>query len=104
MPCHGCGRHEKLVDANVNAYFCQNCFTVNGNYLRYLRGLDMVRPLKDIHVKDIVLGVDGRQYKIVGREDVSGEDKYYYCQDLSKKKADPIVLGDFFFTEKLSGN
>ena len=100
MACTGCGRHAKLVDSGVTAYFCNNCFTCNGNYLRYLKGLDMIKPLENIHVKDIVIGVDGKQYKIVGREDVSGEDKYYYCQDLSNKKADPIVLGDFYFVGK----
>ena len=101
MPCTGCGRHAKLVDDKVTAWFCNNCFTVTGNYLRWRKGLEMVKPLEGIKVKDIVLGLDGREYKIVGRENVSGEDKFYYCRRVDEKKGDDLILGDFFFVEKL---
>lgn len=103
MPCTGCGRHAKLVDAGVTARFCTNCFTVNGNYLRYLKGQEMVKPMEGIRVKDILIGVDGKTYKVVGREDVSGEDKFYYCQCIDdKKNKEVIVLGDFFFVARAS--
>ncbi len=100
MACTGCGRHAKLVDAGVTAYFCNNCFTMNGNYLRYCRGMEMIKPLEGIRVKDILLGADGKKYKVVGREDVSGEDKFWYVVPEGSK--DPIVLGDFFFVEKVN--
>ena len=99
MPCTGCGRHAAPVDESVKARFCNNCFTVNGNYFRYKAGLEMVKPLKDIRVKDIVLGCDGEQYKIMGKAEVFKEDKYYPCKRLRDKKE--LVLGDFFFQEKL---
>lgn len=102
MSCTGCGRHAKLVDSGVVAYFCNHCFTINGNYLRYTKGQAMVKPLEGIRVKDILLGVDGKHYKVVGREDVSGEDKYFYCQLVGDKKKEVIILGDFFFVEKVS--
>ena len=100
MPCTGCGRHAKLVDDKVTAWFCNNCFTGNGNYLRYLKGQEMVKPLENIHVKDKVRGVDGKVYVITGRADTFQDDKYYYCKE-DGKKMDSIVLGDWFFAEKL---
>jgi len=99
MPCTGCGRHAKLVDDKVTAWFCNNCFTGNGNYLRYRKGQPMVKPLENIHIKDRVVGVNGKTYIITGREDVSKEDKYYFCKEEGSKEI--IVLGDWFFVEKV---
>ena len=98
MPCTGCGRHAVEVDENVKARFCNNCFTVNGNYFRYQVGLPMVKPLENIKVKDILRGCDNELYKVVGRGEVFKEDKYYPCIRLSDKKE--ITLGDFFFVSK----
>lgn len=100
MPCTGCGRHAKLVDDKVTAWFCNNCFTGNGNYLRYLKGQEMIKPVENIHVKDKVRGVDGKVYVITGRADTFRDDKYYYCKE-DGKKMDSIVLGDWFFVEKV---
>lgn len=98
MACTGCGRHARYVDSEVTARFCNNCFTRTGNYLRYEKGLELIKPLEGIRVKDIVLGADGKKYIITGREDVSGEDKYYYCKEVGTK--DTVVLGDYFFVRK----
>lgn len=97
MPCTGCGRHASFVDENVKARFCNNCFTVNGNYFRYKTGLPTIKPLTTIKVKDIVLGCDGEQYKILGKGELCNEDKYYPCKRLRDKKE--MILGDFFFVE-----
>ena len=61
--------------------------------------METIKPLANIHVKDKVIGVDGKTYIITGREDVSGEDKFYYVKEEGKKEI--IVLGDFFFVSKV---
>ena len=99
MFCAGCGRHPAEVDADVKVRFCNNCFTVNGNYFKYLAGLPMVKPLEDVHVKDVVQGCDGELYKVLGKGEMFKGDKYFPCKRLSDKKE--ITLGDFFFVKKV---
>ena len=98
MSCCGCGRHKKFVSPDVVAYFCNHCFTMNGNYTRYTRGLPVFKPLEDVHVKDIVTCVDGKKYKVVGRGETIGEDKYFPVKELGSKEV--IFVGDFLMVSK----
>lgn len=99
MPCTGCGRHAKFVTPNVTAWFCSHCFTENGNYNRYKAGLPCFKPCENIRVKDVLLGADGRNYKVVGKGYTQGEDKIYPVVREGTKEV--IHLGDYFFVRKV---
>lgn len=100
MPCSGCGRHAKYVTADVHDWFCNHCFTMNGNYNRYKQGLPMILPLENIKVKDILLGANGKEYKVLGRGTHVGEDTFYPVMQLCNKEI--MTLGDFFFVRKVN--
>ena len=100
MSCTGCGRHKKYVSDDVTAYFCSHCFMSNGNYNRYLKGLPLIVPMKDIHVKDILLGANGKEYKVIGKGEYLGEDKIFPVVENGKK--DVVFLGDYFFIKKIN--
>lgn len=95
MACTGCGRHAKYVDEGVTAWFCNHCFTITGNHLRYNKGLDLIKPLENIHVKDHVIGIDGKEYIIVGKDSVIDGDKFYFVKEKGQKEI--LTVGDFFF-------
>lgn len=97
--CHGCNRHKRFVDSDVTVFFCNHCFTMNGNYNRYLKGLPMIKPLENIKVKDLVVGADGDEYKVIGRGEQVGDDKFFPVQNTRTKEV--FFLGDFFFTRKV---
>lgn len=100
MVCTGCGRHKKFVSPDVTAYFCNHCFTMNGNYNRFKAGLETFKPLEGIHVKDILIGADGREYKVMGRGERIGEDTFFPVINIADKKKEILFLGDFFFVRK----
>ena len=69
MPCTGCGRHAKFVTPNVN---CLVLFTL---FLQKMvttqiqsRDFRVLKPCENIRVKDVLLGADGRNYKVVVRD------------------------------------
>lgn len=100
VPCHGCGRHAREVDSKVVVWFCEHCFLENGNYNRYNAGMEMIKPLTDIKVKDILLGADNKQYQVIGKGEWFKEDKFFPVKSLDTKKE--YVMGDFFFVKKVS--
>lgn len=100
MACTGCGRHRKFVGSDVIAYFCNHCVMQTGNYTRYLKGLPYIKPLEGIKVNDILLGANGKHYKVIGKGTAFGEDKIYptvEVLDTGKKSKDVVFLGDYFF-------
>ena len=100
VPCHGCGRHAREVDDKVIVWFCQHCFLENGNYNRYLAGMEMFKPLEDIHVKDHLLGANNEEYVVTGKGEWLRDDKYFPVKNVKTKKES--IVGDFFFVRKLS--
>lgn len=100
VPCHGCGRHAREVDDKVTVWFCQHCFLENGNHSRYLSGLPMIKPLEDIHVKDVLVGADNQEYIVTGKGEWIKEDKYFPVKNIKTKKE--RIAGDFFFTKRVS--
>lgn len=98
VSCSGCGRHPRFVGENVNEYFCNHCFLINGNYNRFKQGLPTFKPLTGIHIKDVCVGADGRSYKIVGKAGAIGEDRYYFAKRENEK--DTVIIGDFFLVSK----
>lgn len=98
--CDGCGRHKRFVREDVKAYFCSHCFTMNGNYNRYKAGIPTFKPLEGIRVKDILIGADGLEYKVLNRGEHLGEDTFYPVVRMGDKKKEVIFLGDFFFVRK----
>lgn len=99
MACCGCGRHKKFVSPDVVSYFCTHCFTMNGNYNRYKKGLPVFKPLENIRVRDVVICVDGKEYTVIGRGESIGEDKYYPVK--AKGSKDVIFVGDFLMVRRV---
>lgn len=98
MKCTGCGRHEKLVNKDVVAYFCNHCFLQNGNYNRHKGGYSTFKPLEGIRVKDRLVGADGNIYIVQGKHTTYGEDKVYPVKKDGSKEL--VFLGDWFFVSK----
>lgn len=99
VACHGCGRHAREVDDKVTVWFCNHCFTLTGNYLRWQKDMEMVKPIENIKVKDHLIGADGEEYVITGKGEWIKEDKYYPVKNVKTKKE--FILGDFFFVRKV---
>ena len=99
LKCAGCGRHEKEVSADVERWFCAHCIINNGNYGRYKNNLELVKPIEKIKPNDIVLDSNGKPYVIQKQSYSSGEDIYYFCEQLFGKH-EIVELGDFCFYKK----
>ena len=99
LKCAGCGRHEKEVSADTNLWFCTHCVIDNNNYNRFQNGLPLVKPIPNLKANDIVLDSKGQPYLLLKKSYVSGEDTYFFCEQLFGKH-ETVELGDFCFYKK----